>query len=66
MYLADEEEQGLGFPRGIEDVLEGGALATRIVADEQVGRLTVLKAKMNPDLQMPDLLRNTDTTGSIV
>src|SRR5207245_7875399 len=25
----------------------------------QLGRLTILKAKMNPDLQMPDLLKKT-------
>jgi len=27
----------------------------------QLGRLTILKAKMNPDLQMPDLLKKTGT-----
>src|SRR5262249_16204828 len=48
----------------IADVLVVCGFAFEALVGEQsseFGRLTVLKAKMNPDLQMPDLLKKTDT-----
>ncbi len=40
-------------------VVAGFAFEAIVEGEERIGKLVVLKAKMNPDLQMPDLLKKT-------